>query len=71
MRHLHSMSVVTQLIRPVHNMLVPIIALLHVDDTEFCVFNEGGDVTEEIVSKAQFLLNTRHAFLMMTGSELK
>ena len=50
---------------------MPLAALIFVDDTNLYVFNSGSDTTEEIVLKAQCLLDAWHHILQFTGGDLK
>ena len=59
---LHSNRVVTQLIMPKSNAIVPIVPSLHVDDTDLFVFNEEAYSAE---------LNTCPEVLKIAGRELK
>ena len=51
-RYLYSKSVVIQLVTSVSNMLVTIIALMHINNTDLFIFNDGGDSAEVLVVKA-------------------
>ena len=70
-RYLHKKNVVTHLMTPISRLVVAIAALIYVDDTDLHVFNDGDSSTEEIVRKAQRLVDTWHAVLQVTGGDLK
>ena len=46
-----------QLVTPLSGLVVPLVALLYVDDTILYVFNSGCNSTKEVVQKVQNLLN--------------
>ena len=48
-----------------------LVALIFVDNIDPYVFNSGSDTTEELVFKAQRLLDAWHYILWFTGGELK
>ena len=50
---------------------MPLAALIFVDDTDLYIFNSGSETTEEIVLKAQRLLDAWHHILQFTGGDLK
>ena len=52
-------------------LVVPLVALLYIDDTNLYVFNSSFDSTKEVVKKAQNLLNTWHEVLKVIGDDLK
>ena len=70
-RYLYSKNVTTKLSSPITNAVLPLAALIFVDDTDLYVFNSGADTAEEVVIKAQRLLNTWHEILKFTGGDLK
>ena len=51
-RYLHGKSIVIQLVTLVSNVLVLIIALIHIDDIDLHVFNDKDDSAEVLVVKA-------------------
>ena len=69
-RYLYSKNLTTQLSTPLSGIVIPLVALIFVDDTDLYVFNSGSDTTEELVFKAQCLLNAWHYILRFTGGEL-
>lgn len=71
LRYLHSKNVTTQLRTPISGVLLPLAALMFVDDTDLYVFNSGVDTTRELVIKAQKLLDAWHNILKITGGNLK
>ena len=50
---------------------MPLAALIFVNDTNLYVFNSGSETTEEIVLKAQRLLDAWHHILQFTVGDLK
>ena len=70
-RHLCGKNVTTKLSSPIANAILPLAALVFVDDTDLHVFNSGADAAKEVVIKAQRLLNTWHEILKFTGGDLK
>ena len=48
-RYLYSKNLTTQLSTPLSGIVMPLAALIFVDDTDLYVFNSGLDITEEIV----------------------
>ena len=52
-------------------MILPLVALIFVDDADLHVFNSGSETTEELVVKAQRLLDAWHHILTFTGGNLK
>ena len=70
-RYLHKKNAVTHLMTPISRLVVAIAALICVDDTDLHAFNDGDSITEEIVRKAQRLVDTWHAVLQVTGGDLK
>ena len=57
-RYLYSKNLNTQLSTSVSKIIILLAALIFVDDTDLYVFNSVLDTTEEIVLKAQRLLDT-------------
>ena len=70
-RHLHSKKVTTEISTPISRVILPLAALIFVDDTDLYVFNSGADNAEEVVIKAQRLLDAWHEVLKFTGGDLK
>ena len=70
-RYLCQKKVVTQLVTSLSGLVVPLVALLHIDGTGLCVFNSGCDSTKEVVQKAQNLLTTWYKVLKVIGGSLK
>ena len=60
-----------QLVILLSGLVVPLVALLHIDDTNLGMFNSGCDSTKELVQKVQTLLNIWYKVLKVTGSDLK
>ena len=56
---------------PLSKLVVSLVALLHIDNTNLHVFNSSCDSTKEVVQKVQNLLNVWHKVLKVTGSNLK
>ena len=56
-RYLYRKNLTTQLSIPLSGIVMPLVALIFVDDTDLYVFNSGSDTTEELVFKAQHLLD--------------
>ena len=56
---------------PMSRLVVPLAALLYIDNTDLYVFNSSCDSTKEVVQKAQNLLNTWYKVLKVTGGNLK
>jgi len=50
---------------------VSLAVLIFIDDTDLCIFNCRVDVTEDLVYKAQKLLDAWHRILRFTGGDLK
>ena len=61
----------TKLSSQIANVILSLAALIFVDDTDLHVFNSGSDTTEEVVMKAQRLLDAWHDILKFTGGDLK
>ena len=57
-RHLYQQKVVTSITTPISKSCQLLSALLCVDDKDLYVFNSGSDNTENIVAKAQRLLQS-------------
>ena len=70
-RYLHSKKVTTEIISPISRVVLPLATLIFVDDTDLHVFNSGSDSAEEVVIKAQRLLDAWHEVLKFTGGDLK
>ena len=60
-----------QLVTPVSNILVLVIALLCVDNADLYEFNKEGDSAGDAVVKAQLLLNAQYELLKINSRELK
>ena len=56
-RYLYSKNLTTQLLIPLSGIVILLVALIFVDDTDLNVFNSGSDMIEELVFKAQQLLD--------------
>ena len=50
---------------------MPLVALLFVDDTDLCAINLESESAEEVVRKAQKLLDAWHNIPRFTGKDLK
>ena len=70
-RYLYSKNLNTHLTTPVSKIVMPLVVLIFVDDTDLYVFNSGIDTTEEIILKVQRLLDTWYHILKFTGGDLK
>ena len=70
-RYLYSKNLTTQLLILLSGIIIPLVALIFVDDTNLYVFNSGSEMTEELVLKAQRLLDTWHFILKFTEGDLK
>ena len=70
-RYLYSKRVVSHLMIPISGLVVALAALIYVDDTDLYVFNDSNSSAEEVVNKAQVLVDTWHAVLQLTGGDLK
>ena len=70
-RYLYSKNVTTQLSTPISGIILPLVALMFVDDADLYVFNSGTDTTRDLVLKAQRLLDAWHNILTITGGSLK
>ena len=70
-RHLHSKKVTVAITSPISRSILPLAALIFIDDTDLCVFNSGADNAEEVVIKAQYLLDAWYEVLKFTGGDLK
>ena len=70
-QYLYSKNLNTQLSTPVSKIIMPLAALIFIDDTDLYIFNLGLDTTEEIILKAQRLLDAWHHILQFTGADLK
>ena len=62
---------VVQIITPTSILFVPLVALLHVEETDLYVFNSSSDSAKDAVDKAQKLLNSWYKVLKVTGGDLK
>ena len=56
---------------PLSGIVIPLAALIFVDDTDLYVFNSGSKTIEELVLKAQQLLDGWHFILKFTEGDLK
>ena len=70
-RYLYSKKVTTEISTPISRVILPLAALIFVDDTDLYVFNSGADNAEDVVIKAQRLLDAWHEVLKFTGGDLK
>ena len=70
-RYLCSKNLTTPICTPISQVVLPLAALIFADDTDLHVFNSGSDTTEEVVMKAQRLLDAWHNILKFTGGDLK
>ena len=70
-RYLYSKNLTTPICTPISRAVLPLAALIFVDDTDLYVFNSGSDTTEEVVMKGQQLLDAWHDILKFTGGDLK
>ena len=70
-RYLYSKNLTTQLSIPLSGIVMPLVALIFVDDIDLYVFNSESDTIEELVFKAQRLLDAWYYILRFTGGELK
>ena len=70
-RYLYSKNLTIQLSTPLSEIVIPLAVLIFVDDTDLYVFNSGSDIIEELVFKAQCLLDAWHYILKFIGGELK
>lgn len=70
-RYLHSKKVTTEISSPIVKAMLPLAALIFADDTDLYVFNSSTDTAEEVVTKAQRLLDAWHEILKCTGGDLK
>ena len=70
-RYLYSKNLTTQLSIPLSGIVMPLVVLTFVDDTDLYVFNSGSDTTEELVFKARCLLDAWYYILRLKGGELK
>ena len=52
-RYLYSKNFTTQLSIPLLGIVIPLAALIFVDDTDLYIFNSESDTTEELVLKVQ------------------
>ena len=62
-QYLYSKNLNTYLTTPISKIVMPLAALIFVDDTDLYVFNSGSETTEEIVLKVQRLLDTWYHIL--------
>ena len=65
-RYLHQQKVVTSITSPISKILQYLADLLHVDDTDLYVFNDGSMRAQKGVIKSQRLLNVWHEALKHT-----
>ena len=56
-RHLCSKNLHYQIVTPFTKIIMPLVALLFTDDTNLCVINSGSKFAEEVVTRAQKLLD--------------
>ena len=56
-RYLHNKRVVTQLVTLVSNILVLISALINIDNTDLCTFDNRGNSIEALIAKVKQLLD--------------
>ena len=70
-RYLCSEKVTAAIISLISKSILLLAALVFVDNTDLCVFNLGIDNAEEVVIKAQRLLDAWHEVLKFTGGDLK
>ena len=70
-RYLYSKNLTTHLLTPLSGIVIPLAALIFVDDTDLYVFNSGLETIEDLVLKAQQLLDAWHYILKFTGEDLK
>ena len=70
-RYLYSKNLTTPICTLISRAVLPLAALIFVDDTDLYVFNSGSDTTEEVVMKGQRLLDAWHDILKFTGGDLK
>ena len=56
-QYLYSKNLNTHLTIPILKIVMPLAALIFVDNTDLYVFNSGSETTEEIILKAQHLLD--------------
>lgn len=66
-----SKKIATEISTPILKIILPLAALIFVDDTDLHVFDSGSDATEEVALKAQHLLDAWHYVLRFTGGDLK
>ena len=69
--YLRQQKVATAITLPISKIHQFLASLMHVDDTDLYVFNDGSMSSLEVVIKAQRLLNAWHEALKFTGGELK
>ena len=70
-RCLYQQKIVTSITSPISKLSQFLAALMHVDDTDLYVINDGFVCALEVVTKAQRLLNVWHGALRFTGRDLK
>ena len=70
-RYLYQQKVVTCITSPISKLSQLLAALMHVDDTDLYIFNDGLTCTLEVITKAQKLLDAWHEALRFTGGDLK
>ena len=70
-QYLYSKNLNTQLSTPVSKIIMPLAVLIFINDTDLYVFNSGSDTIEEIILKAQRLLDAWHHILQFIGGDLK
>ena len=70
-RYLHNKNFTAKISTPILKIILPLAALIFVDDADLHAFNSGSDTTEEVVLKVQRLLDAQHYVLKFTGGALK
>ena len=70
-RYLYSKNLTTPICIAMSRAVLPLAALIFVDDTDLYVFNSGSENTEKVVIKGQQLLDAWHDILKFTGGDLK
>ena len=68
---LHKQNARTKLSILISRILLPLAALIFVDDTDLCAFNSGSETTAELVQKAQIMLDAWYQVLKFVGGHLK
>ena len=70
-RYLCSKNLHSQIATLITKITMPLVALLFADDTDLCVINSGSESTEEVVRKAQKLIDAWYNVRRFTGRDLK